>query len=120
MNVRLVGGPFLTEGRLEVEIGGSWGSVCDSGTTGRRFNHAAAQVVCRKLGFPGGWARWGTRAVLTAFALRSSISLCWHVCGRLASLCCPTCPPPPQVRRPLRPLPAAHFHVQRDVHGQGG
>ena len=43
--VRLVGGPSSLEGRLEVNYGGVWGTVCDDG-----FNNAAATVVCRSLG----------------------------------------------------------------------
>jgi len=43
--VRLVGGPSLHEGRLEVYHNGDWGTVCGSG-----FTDTAAAVVCRSLG----------------------------------------------------------------------
>jgi hypothetical protein len=46
--VRLVGGNSFTNGRLEVFGNGMWGQVCDDG-----FNVAAANVVCRDLGFLG-------------------------------------------------------------------
>ena len=35
-----------TEGRLEVNYNGTWGTVCDS-----YFTDAAARVVCGSLGF---------------------------------------------------------------------
>jgi len=39
--VRLVGGPSLQEGRLEVYYNGTWGTVCGNG-----FTDTAARVVC--------------------------------------------------------------------------
>ena len=36
-----------TEGRLEICVNGSWGTVCNDG-----FDTNAAKVVCRQLGFP--------------------------------------------------------------------
>ncbi|XP_071083063.1 ZP domain-containing protein-like [Haliotis cracherodii] len=44
-DVRLVGGAWPGEGRLEV-FRGRWGGVCDDG-----FSTSAAVVVCRQLGF---------------------------------------------------------------------
>jgi len=46
LTVRLVGGPSAREGRLEVNYGGVWGTVCDDG-----FLDSAATVVCRSLGY---------------------------------------------------------------------
>jgi len=46
VTVRLVGGPSLHEGRLEVYHDGEWGTVCDGG-----FTDAAATVACYSLGF---------------------------------------------------------------------
>ena len=43
--MRLVGGPSIHEGRLEVYHNYTWGTVCDDG-----FNDAAARVVCRSFG----------------------------------------------------------------------
>jgi len=42
----LVGGPSSNEGRLEVNFGGVWGTVCDD-----YFDYIEAVVVCNSLGF---------------------------------------------------------------------
>jgi len=42
--VRLIGGPSIREGRLEVLQRDTWGSVC-------RIDSDAAKVVCSSLGF---------------------------------------------------------------------
>ena len=49
--VRLVGGSSPSEGRLEICLGGSWGTVCDS-----QFHNVDARVVCKQLGLPYGGA----------------------------------------------------------------
>ncbi|EFN56568.1 hypothetical protein CHLNCDRAFT_144239 [Chlorella variabilis] len=54
VQVRLVNGKASNNGRLEVRVGGKWGTVCGTG-----FNQAAAQVVCRKLNMTGGKPRYG-------------------------------------------------------------
>ena len=46
-SVRLVGGASDTEGRVEVCLGGGWGTVCEDDWTTE-----AATVVCRQLGLP--------------------------------------------------------------------
>jgi len=42
----LVAGENRKEGRVEIFIGGQWGSVCDDD-----WNDVNAAVVCRQLGF---------------------------------------------------------------------
>ena len=46
--VRLVGGLYPYEGRVEIYYGNAWGSVCDEGWT-----KADADVVCNQLGYDG-------------------------------------------------------------------
>ena len=44
-SLRLVNGPSQYEGRLEICLGGGWGTVCDN-----HFNTNDAIVACRQLG----------------------------------------------------------------------
>jgi hypothetical protein len=45
-NVKLVGGKYANEGRIEIQHNGIWGSVC-----GTDFDATDARVVCSMLGY---------------------------------------------------------------------
>ncbi len=47
--MRLVNGPTMYEGRVEVCDNGAWGTVCDNG-----WGTRDAQAVCAQLGFGAG------------------------------------------------------------------
>ena len=42
-----MGGTNELEGRVEILIGGVWGTICDN-----TWNDEAATVTCRQLGYP--------------------------------------------------------------------
>ena len=44
--IRLQGGDFVNEGRVEVYCNGQWGTICDDG-----FGATEASVICRQLGY---------------------------------------------------------------------
>ena len=48
-DVRLVGGPYNWEGRLEIFLDGEWGTILSASWNN---SHHAAQIVCEQLGLP--------------------------------------------------------------------
>ena len=44
--IRLQGGDFVNEGRVEVYCNGQWGTICDNG-----FGSTDAQTICKQLGY---------------------------------------------------------------------
>ena len=47
--VRLVGSSYTYQGRVEICVNNTWGTVCDDG-----FGSSDARVVCRQLGYSSG------------------------------------------------------------------
>ena len=46
--IRLQGGTYSNQGRVEVYCNGQWGTICDDG-----FSYTDANAVCRQLGYSG-------------------------------------------------------------------
>ena len=44
--IRLQGGNYSNEGRVEVYCNGQWGTICDDG-----FSSTDAQTICKQLGY---------------------------------------------------------------------
>ncbi len=64
-DIRLLNGSSALEGRVEICINRTWGTVCDDGWGG-----LDARVVCAQLGF----ARLGKKYVLTSTQRNSKLS----------------------------------------------
>ena len=93
INIRLVGGSSYSEGRVEVNYNGEWGTVCDDG-----WDDTDAGVVCRQLGFGSsgtaiGSAGFGQRSGLiwldsvTCTGNESTLASCGHLGVNVTSLC---------------------------------
>ena len=46
--IRLQGGDFINQGRVEVYCNGQWGTICDDG-----FGSTDANTICKQLGYTG-------------------------------------------------------------------
>ena len=46
--IRLQGGSYSNQGRVEVYCNGQWGTICDNG-----FDTTDANTVCKQLGYTG-------------------------------------------------------------------
>ena len=46
--IRLQGGSYSNQGRVEVYCNGQWGTICDNG-----FNSIDAFVLCKQFGYTG-------------------------------------------------------------------
>ena len=44
--IRLQGGSYSNQGRVEVYCNGEWGTICDNG-----FGSTDAQTICNQLGY---------------------------------------------------------------------
>ena len=44
--IRLQGGNYSNQGRVEVYCNGQWGTICDNG-----FGSSDAKVICKQLGY---------------------------------------------------------------------
>ena len=44
--IRLQGGNYSNEGRVELYCNGQWGTICDNG-----FTSTNAQTICKQLGY---------------------------------------------------------------------
>ncbi|XP_056006696.1 deleted in malignant brain tumors 1 protein-like [Ostrea edulis] len=82
LDIRLVGGSSHNQGRLEIKLGNTWGTVCDDG-----WDIDNARVVCRMLGYSGvphavSFARFGQGSGqiwldnVSCTGTESSIALC--------------------------------------------
>ena len=67
-NIRLVGGATLYEGRVEVCINNTWGTVCDNS-----WDNSDATVICKQLGY----AYTGSKCPVS---LSNTYSISCHCC----------------------------------------
>jgi lysyl oxidase-like protein 2/3/4 len=136
-SIRLVGGRQESEGNLEIYHLGIWGSVCDD-----EWDKSEAQIVCKKLGFPGAIAathgsRYGYGLSTTwmdnmyCYGTEEHITDCrfdgWgiHDCDRseAAGVRCKPLPPPTTTTTTTTPrpkFPMADVAKDVNIRLQGG
>ena len=91
--IRLVGGSSYSEGRVEVNYNGEWGTVCDDG-----WDDTDAGVVCRQLGLGSSGTAIGSAFFgqgsgpilldsVTCSGQEASITNCLHLGLNITSSC---------------------------------
>ena len=78
-SIRLVGGINETEGRVEICLGGQWGTVCDD-----QWEDVEARVVCRQLGYS--WTGEELHGINVSYPLYTNCMLQVHKHSPLLSL----------------------------------
>ena len=83
-DIRLVGGSYQWEGRVEIFISGTWGTITDS-----EWTNNDAQVVCRKLGHfkPGAATQLVTACVVFVSLSRYPLEVYIYISDYLKSQC---------------------------------
>ena len=78
-DIRLAGGIGDMEGRVEICLGGSWGTVCDD-----LWGTSDARVACRQLGLPDAGMKW---RILFYYALNFMPMFRFNSCSGLRIWC---------------------------------